>query len=173
MLSITKTVSKKVAHPSMVKDGKPVQVKREAKITQNFVDPKSPSMLEDALAICGGNQELLGKVINQGLWRPTQQWETNALGKVDEVSKGIQSAIDGLVKAGLSAEQARATIMSNTVLVERLGAQKFEQFVDVNISDFSTYAMKEVDGKQVSRYPDVTDISEDEAEAEPEAEAAK
>jgi hypothetical protein len=171
MLSITKTVSKKVNHPSQVKtDGKPVVVSREAKITTSFVDPKSPSALEDMLVDCAGDLEMVARVYNNGKWRVIQQWETNSLGKVDEVSKGVQGAIDGLVKAGLSAESARATIMANQELVAKLGAQKFEQFVDISIADFKVYSQKEVDGKTVSRYPDVTDIGEPEAGEEVEAE---
>ena len=64
MLQLVKKVSKKVNHPTQVKDSKPVQVKREATITLNFVDPKSENGVEEMLALCGGDLSLALKVFN-------------------------------------------------------------------------------------------------------------
>ena len=174
MLQLVKKVTKKVGHPSEVNaKGEPKIVVREAKITANFVDPKSEDSYEEQLAICGGDAKLQTQVFNNGYWRTIQQWETNKLGKVDEVSKGLQKAIDGLVQVGLSVEKARATLMANPELVANLGAAKFEQFVEVSIDNFAEYVLSEPDDKgvRVSRYPDVTDIAEvkpEDSEAEPE-----
>ena len=172
MLQLVKKVSKKVNHPTQVKDSKPVQVKREATITLNFVDPKSENGVEEMLALCGGDLSLALKVFNNGLWRTVQQWETNKLGSADDVSKGLERAINGLVQTGLyTAEAARTLIMSNPATAESFKNQKFEQFVAVDIPDFAAYTTETstVEGKEVktSRYPDVTDVgAPDEAEAE-------
>lgn len=174
MLQIVKKVSKKVNHPTQVKDGKPVQVKREATITANFVDPKNEAWYEDALVLCGGDSSLVAKAFNQGIWRVIQQWETNKLGSADDVSKGLERAINGLVQTGLyTPEAARTLIMSNPATAESFKNQKFEQFVTVAIEDFAAYTTETDDkGVKSCRYPDVTDVGEAEAEAEAEEKTA-
>ena len=168
MITLTKEVSKKVNHPSQTKDGKPVIVTRKATITLNAVDPKDENYLEDALTICGGDASLLARVINNGLWRVIQQWETNKLGKTDEVSKGLEKAIAGFVAMGMDATSARTMILANPDLSAKLANQKFEQFVNVNVEDFAQYQLADPDDKGVrkSRYPDITDVADEEPEAE-------
>ena len=103
------------------------------------------------LALCGGDLSLALKVFNNGLWRTIQQWETNKLGSADDVSKGLERAINGLVQTGLyTAEAARTLIMSNPATAESFKNQKFEQFVDIEIGDYSAYTMETstVEGKE-------------------------
>lgn len=167
MLSIIKAVSKKVKHPQTQKD-----VKREAKVTLNFADPRAEGWIEDALSICGGNSELAARVWNFGLYRFCQQQETNNLGKVDDLSKNVAKIIDGYVNAlGISVEDARKMVMSNPDLVAKVATAKFEQFVEVKIEDFLSYASK-VDDKGAStlRFPDVTQVDEEEEEEKKEEE---
>ena len=160
MLQLVKKVSKRVNHPTQVKDGKPVQVKREATITLNFVDPKSENGVEEMLSLCGGDLSLALKVFNNGLWRTIQQWETNKLGSADDVSKGLERAINGLVQTGLyTPESARTLIMSNPATAASFANQQFEQFVAVDIPDFAAYTLEtDSAGKVSNRYPDVTDV---------------
>ena len=157
MLQIVKEVSKKVLHPATQKE-----VVRKCKVTFNAVDPRAEDWIEDALAICGGDSSLAAKVFNQGCWRTAQQWETNKLGKVDEISKGLQRAINGLVQTGMfSAEQAKTFLMSNPTTVAALGHAKFEQYVETTIDDFSEYCKTvNADGVESSRFPDITDVGE-------------
>jgi polyhydroxyalkanoate synthesis regulator phasin len=161
MLQLVKEVSKKVMHPATQKE-----VVRKCKISFNAVDPKAEDWIEDALAICGGDSSLAAKVFNQGLWRTTQQWETNKLGKVDEISKGLQRAINGLVQTGMyNADEAKTFLMSNPATVAALGNAKFEQFIETSIDDFAEYCkVANAEGVISSRFPDITDVGEPEAD---------
>lgn len=165
MLNLVKKVTKKVTHPSTQKD-----VTRECKISFNAVDPKSEDWQEDAVKICGGDSNLAARVWNFGLYRWLQQQETNALGKVDEVSKGLQRAIDGFVSMGMDAASARTMILANPDLSAKLANAKFEQFVETSIEDFAKYQLSNPDDKgvQTSRFPDITDVGDKETEAEEE-----
>jgi hypothetical protein len=162
MLTITREVTKKVNHPSqLTAEGKPVIVTRKATINSQYVDPNNEEWYDEALALCGGDAALVARIFNNGMWRVIQQWETNNLGKGDNMSKGLEKAINGLVQTGIyTAESARTLLMSNPATAKAFGEQKFEQFITVDISDFAAYQLSEPDEKGVrkSRYPDVTDI---------------
>jgi hypothetical protein len=163
MLQLAWKVSKKVTHPQTQKE-----VSREGTITTNYVDPKSEDWFDDALVICGGESNLAARVFNFGLKSWIRQQETNKLGKVDEVSKGLKKAIDGFVAMGMDEKAARTLILANPDLSAKLANAKFEQFVSTNVEDFAAYQMSDPDekGAKTSRFPDVTEVSSDEETAE-------
>jgi hypothetical protein len=169
MLQLAWKVTKKVTHPQTQKD-----VTREGTITSNYVDPKSADWIDDALAICGGDSTLAAKVFNFGLKSWVRQQETNKLGKVDEVSKGLKKAIDGFVAMGMDEKAARTLILANPDLSSKLANAKFEQFVSTSIEDFASYQMSDPDEKGVktSRFPDVTEVGSDEEKKEGEEAAS-
>jgi hypothetical protein len=166
MLQITKSVSKKVTHPQTQKE-----VARECKVSFNAVDPSSEDWIDDALVIAGGDASLAARIFNFGLWSWLRQQETNKLGKVDEVSKGLAKAISGYQAIGFSAEEARTMILANPDLVAKLGAAKFEQFVATAVDNFSVYQLSEADekGNKTSRFPNIVEMdSEESTETKPE-----
>lgn len=165
MLQMDWKVSKKVTHPQTQKD-----VSRECTIKSNFVDTKNEDWYDEALAITGGDATLAAKVFNFGLKSWLRQQETNKLGKVDEVSKGLAKAIAGFVSMGMDESAARTMILANPDLSSKLANAKFEQFVSINIDDFATYQLSDADekGAKTSRFPDVTEVSSDEEKAEEE-----
>jgi hypothetical protein len=166
MLQVTKEVSKKVTHPGTQKE-----VKRSCKVTFNAVDTANEDWIEDALAICGGDSSLSARVFNFGLWSWLRQQETNQLGKVDEVSKGLAKAIAGFTAMGIPAEQARTMILANPDLSSRLQNTKFEQFVETSVEDFAAYQTDtDATGVKTSRFPDITKM-EEEKPSEEESEA--
>ena len=161
MITLTKEVSKTVAHPQSGKD-----VKRSCKVSYPAVDPKVADTLEDQLTICGGDAGLQAKVFNFGLSSWIRQQETNKLGQTDEISKAAANIIGSYVKMlGCTPEEARAQLMANPLAAGKLATATFEQFVETAIEDFVAYQTKVNDkGISVSRFPDVTDVAEDEAE---------
>lgn len=164
MLQLVWKCSKTVTHPNTQKN-----VSRECEVTSNFVDPKSENWLEDALVICGGDAALAAKVFNFGLKSWVRQQETNRLGKVDEVSKGLAKAISGLVATGIPEAAARTMLLANPELKSKLDNAKFEQFVKSAVDDFAAYQLSDADekGNRISRFPDVTEVgSEEEAKEE-------
>ena len=162
MLQLVWKCTKTVTHPNTQKN-----VSRECEVTSNYVDPKSENWLEDALVICGGDASLAAKVFNFGLKSWVRQQETNRLGKVDEVSKGLAKAISGLMGTGMSEEAARTMLLANPELKSNLENAKFEQFTKSVIDDFSAYQLSDADekGNKTSRFPDVTEVGGGEPEA--------
>jgi hypothetical protein len=147
MLQIVKEVSRQVTHPQTGN-----KVTRKATVTFNAVDPSNEDWLDDALLICDGDVKAVAKMFNFGLWRMTQQIQTNELGKVDELSKNISRAIAGLVNSGAFTEaQAKAYIMAAPNVASAMTDAKFEQYV--------TVAVENVDAAKI---PDVTKVDTEE-----------
>ena len=173
---VTKDVKRKIVDPSDPL-GK-AKLERKATLSFPVIDLTEVDSWDiQAIDICGGDNILAAKVFNQGISSFLRQQTTNELGRADEVTRTINKMMSALKTLstfrGKTEETIRKSLMANPELAATLVQPKFEKDVVVTIDDFPAACLKEVDGKKVSRFPDVTKGTEDSEDSEDETESEK
>lgn len=143
LISVVKTIEKSVVHPQTGE-----KVKRVSTLTLPMIDPKSESIIDDALLLVAGDAKLLAQVVNLAVWLHFAQQERNTLAKVDPVGKALEKTIKALqvVNPDITEDAVRAMLMSNPQFAEKMKDVKFEQFITTTVTTLPA----------ADKFPDVT-----------------